>query len=193
MKVIMKLKKQEEVSSLSKLLSKLNIQITSTRESFKEEFTTAIKDDNTYKLLELLRTPSHTLDSLHWNSEVYFNVGKYVWPSSYDVLVLFPPFAKHIENYTNDMFEGIASGDNVALLAYILPTIDNKCVIDRLSLFIDTHAMKCFKFALNYVCKVATISDFKVIIRDLLNRNIGTLNTDAITAIQQCLVTEKSS
>lgn len=191
MKIVMKLKKQHEVASLSKLMSQLHMKATPSPELFRDEIMKAIKNDDGVKLLELLKTPNHVINSVFWNEELYFTMGKYVSSSSYDILCMFPSFSKHIGNYMNDIFEGIASGDNDGLLAFILERIDYTIIASKLELFMDTHAMRCFKRAFNFVCKAATIIEFKVIIRHLLNRNISTLNTDAITTMQHCMSIER--
>lgn len=193
MKIIMKLKKQEDVSSLSKLLSKLSVKPTSSPETFKKELLSVIKSDDIVKLLQLLKTSNHILNALPWDCELYFAVGKNVSPGSFDILHMISPFSQNIEKYFDNFFEGIAYGDNHALLVHVLKRISYKIIINKLTLFLDINAMRCFKLSFNFVCKMSTMEEFTKIMHCLLNRNIGTLNSDAIAIIQHTITKEKQS
>lgn len=188
----MKLKKQKDMSSLSKMFSKLKVEqvkTTPSPDSLREDLLNAIKNDDGTKLLKLLNTPNSLLNELSWDSELYFAIGKYISPSSFDILKMLCPFVKHAEKHKDSFFEGIACGDNHTLLGYVMQHLNHKFIASKLGLFMDTHAMRCFKMAFNHVCKVSNAEEFKVIMRHLMNRNIGTLNTEAITTIQQCITT----
>ncbi len=186
-KKLTKLKRQAEISSLSKLLSSLSVDSNHKRTSINEDMKSAIQQDDTLKLITLFNEPNSILQNICWNAEMYFMIGKYNLPSSFDILILFPCFEANMEMYNENIFEGIAQSDNNILFTYLLQKYTYNNILTKLSFFIDTHALKCFRVGFNHLCRITTPGEFKDIMKQLLNRNIETLNSGAITTMQQCL------